>query len=103
MSMDKMAKMCDFCSSLEPEFCYDAKTFVAWETGTFTGESVGGWAACKPCKIFVDLGDKVRLAERITATFIESTPEFQILDGAALAELRGQFDNIVELFFANRV
>ena len=70
--------VCDFCSGV-PTVVYPAKSF------TMPGDqgSVGGWAACPECIVFIERGDAKTLTRRAIAT-----AEAQVREPFTAAERR---------------
>ena len=60
--------VCDFCSDPEVAVVYPADDaviqVVAAPEGVYLHESLGAWAACRPCHDLIEVGDRGALALR---------------------------------------
>lgn len=67
---------CDFCSSSEPQWRYDAaeQVIAAVANDKFAGamHSTGGWLACDQCKRFIERGQTQLLAARCATRLLDA-------------------------------
>ena len=87
---------CDFCGQSPPVWVFPTRTHDVYkvesvEGPSVTGQSVGGWLACRDCQIFIDrmreneLIDQERLARRC-ATIIAT--KLHLSQKAVLTDIR---------------
>ena len=55
--------ICDFCTTLDPSWRFEARPF-AIDYGEVVGQSDAGWAACDECCRLILAGDRAGLVER---------------------------------------
>ena len=68
--------VCDFCSTPEVSWGYEARDFHVKEPDVRWG-SRGGWAACGPCHDFIEANDRKGLTERSVDLFYSTNPELE--------------------------
>lgn len=91
--------MCDFCSSPEVAWSYDARDFEVVEPEVHWG-SRGGWAACEACHNFIEAHDKKGLCEHSVKMFYEIHTDMADIPKAFV---RAQVMMMHEVFFTVRV
>jgi hypothetical protein len=66
---------CDFCSSTEPRYLEDARTFTATEIeGVYYTRSEGAWAACVRCHRLIQARNWDRLERRAIQQLLRKHP-----------------------------
>jgi hypothetical protein len=98
--------VCDFCSAPNPTYVFEAEDVQQGQMLTQAGVtdfvSVGGWAACKRCAVFIRADDRQSLIEHSMATFEKRHPELAALGPDEKAEVRQSLVDSVDRFFAAR-
>jgi hypothetical protein len=97
------AVICDFCSSPDVRWRYEAHSFVAAVELGFTHESVGAWAACDPCRGLIERRDREGLTARSFEALRYQHPELEILPEERLLDLKNYLKEIHEMFFRHKL
>jgi hypothetical protein len=87
--------ICDFCSEPNVVWQYPAQNFIAYATPGVVGQSIGDWAACVTCHLFIERGDHNALLERSVSRLLEKNPDMR----ADEAEVREHLRMIHRMFF----
>lgn len=87
--------ICDFCSWPSAVWRYPAQNFIAYATPGIIGQSVGDWAACVVCHMFIERGDHNALLERSISRLLEQHPDMR----ADEVEVREHLRLIHRMFF----
>jgi hypothetical protein len=95
--------ICDFCSSPDVGWRYEAADFVASVEAGFTHESVGAWAACNACKVLIERGDREGLTRRSFDALRYQHPELEVLPEQRLLDLKNYLAEIHTMFFRFKV
>jgi hypothetical protein len=74
--------VCDFCCATPVLWCYPAKSFVAWTTKHWVGESVAEWAACGPCHDLIEKDDRAGLLNRSVRMFLKAKKKLPEIEGS---------------------
>ncbi len=95
--MERLIPICDFCSSPDVAWQYEAISANVFEIEDLTLASVGGWAACETCSALIEAGDREGLRQHSLATLAETFP--CPLPDEVLKDYDEFLESIHDLFF----
>ncbi len=95
--MERLIPICDFCSSPDVSWNYDAISANAFQVEEITLASIGGWAACETCSTLIEAGDREGLRKHSLATLAETSP--CPLPDVVMQDYDEFFKSVHDLFF----